>query len=185
MKKAELRERMKGLRRALTADEIEKKSAEITEALFSLEVIKNADTVMVYISAFKEVETRGIIERLSAMGKNIVVPVSNTDSFTITPSYISGMDSLKKGAYGILEPAEICEAAEGDIDVILVPGIVFDEQCNRCGFGKGYYDRLLENSYAVKLGLCYDFQVVEKIETDINDIGMEKVITERRIIDAV
>lgn len=185
MKKAELRERMKRLRRALTADETEKKSAEIADALFSLEVIKNAATVMVYLSAFKEVETRGIIERLSAMGKKIVVPVSNTDSCTITPSYISGLDGLKKGAYGISEPEAICEAAVEDIDVILVPGIVFDERCNRCGFGKGYYDRLLEGCRAVKLGLCYDFQVTEKIETDIHDIAMDKVITERRIINAV
>lgn len=185
MNKAELRERVKGLRRALTAEEIETRSAEITDALFSLKVMKNADTVMVYLSAFKEVNTGGVIERLAAEDRKIVVPISNTDNFTITPSYIDGMGGLKKGAYGILEPIEVHKAELADIDVILVPGIVFDERCSRCGFGKGYYDRLLADCGAVKIGLCYDFQVVEKIETDANDIPMDMVVTERRIINAV
>ncbi|MDO5396462.1 MAG: 5-formyltetrahydrofolate cyclo-ligase [bacterium] len=185
MKKAELREYVKGLRRTLAEEEIKARSAEITEALFSLEVMNNADTVMVYISAFKEVDTRGIIEKLSAAHRKIVVPVSNTANCTITPSYIDGMSGLKKGAYGILEPVNIREAELSDIDVMLVPGIVFDERCSRCGFGKGYYDRLLDGCGAVKIGLCYDFQVVKEIETDANDIPMDMVVTERRIINAV
>lgn len=185
MNKAELRGRMKELRRMITEEEIKAKSADITEALFSLKAINDAGTVMTYLSAFKEVDTRGIIEKLSAMGKKIAVPVSNTADFTITPSYIDGMDGLKKGAYGILEPVEVHEAALSDIDVILVPGIAFDEKRGRCGFGKGYYDRLLGGCAAVKIGLCYDFQVVKKIETDSNDIPMDMIVTERRIINAV
>ena len=77
------------------------------------------------------------------------------------------------------------EASVSDIDLIIVPGIAFDERCNRCGFGKGYYDRLLSESKAVKIGLCYDFQVVDELECDEYDIAMDMVITERRIINAV
>ena len=185
MNKSELRERVKKLRRMITAEEIEVKSADITKTLFSLKTMKDAGTVMAYLPAFKEVDTRGIIERLLETGKKIVVPISNTADFTITPSYIDGMNGLKKGAYGILEPIEVREAVLADVDVILVPGIVFDERCSRCGFGKGYYDRLLDGCSAVKIGLCYDFQVVREIETDANDIPMDMVITERRIINAV
>lgn len=185
MNKSVLRERVKELRRALTAEEIKSRSAEITDALLSLEIMKNACTVMVYISAFKEVETKGIIERLSAMGKKIVVPVSNTSDCTITPSYIDGLDRMKRGAYGIPEPEAIRRAELSELEVILIPGIVFDESCSRCGFGKGYYDRLLSECGAVKIGLCYDFQVVGKIETDANDIPMDMIVTERRIINAV
>lgn len=176
---------MKKLRRELTADEIEKKSAEIVSVLFSLDEFRRAKTVMVYISAFKEVDTSAVIERLKNDGKKIVVPISNTDTFTITPSYINGFEDMHKGAYGIWEPNEVYEAEIADIDLIIVPGIAFDEKCNRCGFGKGYYDRLLSGSKAVKIGLCYDFQIAERLETDEYDIPMDRVISERRIINAV
>lgn len=185
MNKSEIREHMKRLRRELSAEEISKKSAEITSVLFSLDEFSRADTVMVYISAFKEVDTRAIIERLDGEGRKIVVPISNTEDFTITPSYITGFDDMHRGAYGIWEPDEVNEAREEDIDLIIVPGIAFDERGNRCGFGKGYYDRLLSESNAVKIGLCYDFQIVSELETDEYDIPMDMVISERRIINAV
>ena len=185
MNKSEIRERMRALRRALGTEEILKKSADITAALFSVEAFNRAETVMVYLSAFKEVETSGIIERLEKENKRIVVPISNTEDYTITPSYISSMSDMKKGAYGIWEPIEVREAEIEDIDVIIVPGIAFDESCSRCGFGKGYYDRLLCESSAVRIGLCYDFQVVKALETDRHDMPMDMVITERRIINAV
>lgn len=185
MEKNEAREYMKKLRRQLSEEEIQEKSAEISAVLFSLDYFKNARTVMVYLSAFREVDTAEIVEKLSNSGKKIVVPVCNTDTFTITPSYVSGFCDMHKGAYGIWEPDEIKEAQVGDIDLIIVPGIAFDVKGNRCGFGKGYYDRLLGESRAVKIGLCYDFQVVDELETDEFDVAMDMIITERRVIDAV
>ena len=160
-------------------------SAEITSALFSLDCFKNANTVMVYLSAFKEVDTAEIVEVLVKSRKKIVVPVCNVDDCTITPSYISGFCDMHKGAYGIWEPNSIKEADVCDIDLIIVPGIAFDTKCNRCGFGKGYYDKLLCTSRAVKIGLCYDFQVVDNLSCDEYDVPMDIVITERRIINAV
>lgn len=178
-----IRNQMRARRRALSAEEIQVKSAAIHSALFSLDVFKKADTVMVYVSAFKEVDTHTIINYLAENGKKTVVPISNTADHTITPSYIDGLHSLKRGAYGILEPKEIKYA--NHFDVILVPGVAFDEKCSRCGFGAGYYDRLLSKCCAVKIGLCYDFQIVKNLETDIHDIPMDIVISERRIIYAV
>ncbi len=182
--KNELREQMKKKRRMLTKEEIIEKSEAITDRLFCMADINSAETIMVYLSAFKEPNTLGIIKKLEAMGKNIVVPVSDTDTCTITPSYIDGTDELAKGAYGILEPTEIKKAKVEDIDIVLVPGLAFDEKCHRCGFGKGYYDRLLYKSRAKKVALCYDFQVISEIETDKYDIPMDCIITERRTIDA-
>ena len=66
--------------------------------------------------------------------------------------------------------------------VILVPGLAFDRNGGRMGFGKGYYDRLLESSNAVKIGLCYDFQILEKIPTESHDVPMNFVITEKEIL---
>lgn len=185
MKKTEIREHMKKLRRELSAEEIQKKSAEITSVLFSLDCFKTAKTIMVYLSAFREVDTSAVIDRLVTDGKKLVVPVCNVDDCTIIPSYITGFDDMHRGAYGIWEPDEIKEAEVSDIDLIIVPGIAFDVKGSRCGFGKGYYDRLLYESRAVKIGLCYDFQIVEALETDEHDIPMDIVISERRMINAV
>lgn len=185
MIKSEIRNEMKKLRRFMSSEEIRVKSAEITAVLFSLECLKSAKTVMVYLSAFREVDTSEAVRKLAEYGKKIVVPVCNTEDCTITPSYINGFSDMHRGAYGIWEPDKIAEARISDIDVIIVPGIVFDENANRCGFGKGYYDRLLCECRAVKIGLCYDFQIVKSIETDEHDIPMDLVISERRIINAV
>jgi len=185
MDKQTAREMMKKLRRELSAEEIQKKSTEITSVLFSLDCFKNADTVMVYLSAFKEVDTSEIVEELIRLGKKIVVPVCNVETCTITPSYISGFCDMHKGVYGIWEPNSVKEASVSDIDLVIVPGIAFDIKGSRCGFGKGYYDKLLCKSNAVKIGLCYDFQVVDKLDCDKYDIAMDMVITERRIINAV
>jgi 5-formyltetrahydrofolate cyclo-ligase len=95
------------------------------------------------------------------------------------------MRDMARGAYGILEPVSIKKAEVSDIDLIIVPGIAFDINGGRCGFGKGYYDRLLCESKAKKIGLCYDFQLVREIETDEHDIPMDMIITERRIINHV
>ena len=89
---------------------------------------------------------------------------------------------LKKGAYGIYEPETISEASCDDIDFVLVPGIVFDYNCRRIGFGKGYYDKLLCDMRAFKAGLCYDFQLVESINADRHDVALDAIITEERII---
>lgn len=93
------------------------------------------------------------------------------------------MDDMEKGAYGILEPKTVRKADENNIDVILVPGLAFDRNGGRMGFGKGYYDRLLESSKAVKIGLCYDFQILEKIPTESHDVPMNFVITEKEILE--
>ena len=71
---------------------------------------------------------------------------------------------------------------EEDISLVLVPGTAFDMQMNRMGFGKGYYDKLLERLSAIKAGLCYDFQLLSEIPHSAHDIPMDIIITEERII---
>lgn len=182
MEKETLRKLMKERRKALTDREIAEKSAAVQKKLFSLPEFANAKTVMTYISAFREVSTDGIINRLFECKKRVAVPVSNTDSITLTPSYISGTAELVRGAYGIKEPSVIRECTVSDIDIIIVPGIAFDVRKNRMGFGKGYYDRLLYGSDAIKIGLCYDFQLLDIIPSDKHDIPMDIIITEERIV---
>ncbi len=181
MNKSELRESMRALRRKMTAAEVGEKSERIQQCLFGFDKYINAKTVMLYVSAFKEPSTEAVIRDALLRGKNVAVPVSNAETETITPSYICGFDSLKKGAYGILEPEVILPADIYDIDFILVPGIAFDKRGNRMGFGKGYYDKLLRDCRAEKTALCYEYQMLDEIPSDIHDIPMNTIITEENI----
>lgn len=182
--KDEIRREMKQKRRSLSKEEIAKYSNEISRKLFSQKEIHNAKTVMTYISAFNEVSTDGITDELFRTGKRVAVPVSNTDTETITVSYIDRSDDFAKGAYGIREPRHIKEAALADIDVIIVPALAFDLSCNRLGFGKGYYDKLLADFRGFKIGICYDFQITDTVFPAPHDVPMDIIITEKRIINA-
>ena len=181
MNKAELRDMMKAERRSLSPDFIKSASEQIKNTLMCLDCIKNAQLMMVYLSAFREPDTFALISELLNSGKEICVPVSNVDTFTITPSRIISLDELIKGAYGIYEPKEIISVPTHRIDVALIPGIAFSPTGDRLGFGKGYYDRFLEEFNGIKIGVGYDFQITDNIPTDKHDIRMDMIITEKRI----
>lgn len=174
---------MRAKRRALTAEELDTYSARIRKSLFTLGCVKNAKTICTFISAFKEPDTISIMRRLWKTGCHVIVPISDTETNTLSLSYIDSMNGLTKGAYGILEPSAVKNADENIIDIILVPGLAFDRNGGRIGFGKGYYDRLLTSSNAIKIGLCYDFQLSDKIPTENHDVPMDYIITEKEILE--
>lgn len=181
MTKDEIRSELRAKRRALTAEEQESLSGKITKRLISLPCISQAETIMIYMSAFKEPSTFEIAEHLKKAQKKIVVPISNTKDYTITPVYLSG--TLAAGAYGIPEPMRRETADIKTIDVALIPGIGFDRTGSRIGFGKGYYDRFLAEFKGLKIGICYDFQILADIPSSEHDIKMDLIITEKRIYD--
>lgn len=174
---------MRTKRRALTKEEVRAYSEEIQKNLFSLSCVNSARTVCTFLSAFKEPDTISIVKRLLSENYRVVVPVTDTETTTLSLSYIDGMDDLIKGAYNIPEPRYIKSAKAEDIDVILVPGLAFDRSGGRMGFGKGYYDRFLSESRGVKIGLCYDFQLRDKIPTESHDVPMDFIITEKEILE--
>ncbi len=181
MNKDTLREAMRAKRRSLSPDFIKNASARIKDNVLGLECIKNAHLVMVYLSAFKEPDTFSLISALFDAGKEICVPITNIDTFTITPSRLMLLDKLTKGAYGIYEPKEKISVPVSQIDIAFIPGIAFTSSGDRLGFGKGYYDRFLEDFKGVKIGIGYDFQITDKILTDKHDIKMDMIVTEKRI----
>ncbi|MCH5212481.1 MAG: 5-formyltetrahydrofolate cyclo-ligase [Oscillospiraceae bacterium] len=179
--KDEIRAAIKAKRRALSDIDIKTKSKRITDNLLSLSCFSEAVTVMTYLSAFKEPDTSEIIDYLYKSGRKIVVPISNTADYTITPSYLPSPDNLVRGAYGISEPSECIIADINDIDIALIPGIAFDLRGMRVGFGKGYYDRFLERFEGIKIGMCYDFQMLKFVPASEHDVKMDIIITEKRI----
>jgi len=115
--------------------------------------------------------------------KKIVVPKSNTKNETLILSKLEKWEDLIEGAYGILEPRKIIEVMPKKIDLAIVPGVGFDEKGNRLGHGKGYYDKLLQKTNAKKIGLAFECQIVDQIPTFDNDVSMDMLITEKRVIN--
>jgi len=181
--KEKIRKEIKEKTRKHSKEDNRKKSKEIKERLFGLSEFKDAETVLFYISYNGEVFTHDMIVE-SFYKKNIIVPVSNTEDCSLTLSHLKSWEELSIGSYGILEPRieKIRKAKIEDIDLIIVPGVAFDMKGNRLGHGKGYYDRLLEKTKSVKIGLSFKFQIVEKIPIDSHDKSLDMIITEKRII---
>lgn len=141
-----------------------------------------AKSVMIYLSAFGEIDTSYIAEELLSGGVKLTVPVTDKGRRVITPCLLSELDELTEGAYGIPEPKCFVPADKTSLDVVIVPGTVFDANGGRMGFGAGYYDRFLSDIGAVRIGLCHDFQLVPDTYPEPHDAMMNYIVTERRII---
>lgn len=171
--KARERERILKLRDALSEQEVEAASRRIADKF--LEMYGDKDRFLLYLNFRNEVSTAYIRETLFKAGKEIFLPVVEGGIFK-TGRY-TGEAELKSGAFGIKEPAGAEKVSF--IDVIAVPGVAFDKNGNRIGFGRGYYDRFLsDNRYGQAAGLAYDFQVTEDITPDQHDVPLDVLITD-------
>ena len=187
MDKKALREAMIKKRKEITQDEKAKKSNAIKEKLFETEHYKNADFIFTFISTDEEIDTHNIIRESLKKGKRIGVPITLPKERKLVVSEIKDFDNeLEMGFYGILSPKKeyIREISPNEVDVVLVPGLIFREDGFRIGYGGGYYDRFLRDAKsAVKIGLCYEIQIDEDIPIEMHDIPVDYIITEKRIID--
>lgn len=154
------------------------------EKLAVMEEYINANTVMAYMDFRNEVPTGTINEQVRCSGRKLVLPLTDKN-FNIIPYEIPAegelSDYLVTSAYGIAEPnPEVCKIAAPDsIDLVIIPGSVFDQYENRIGYGKGCYDRFLAllQPRAFKLALAYDFQVLPCIPAGPADVKMDKILT--------
>lgn len=160
----------------------EEKSKKICERLLLLPQYKESKTLMCYVSFRSEAETRGIIKAALIAGKSVCVPV--VENGQMYACYISDLDELTPGAYGILEPKEKRKAVPEDIDLCLVPGAAFDRCGGRIGYGGGYYDRFLQATTAARIALCFDGQVYDVIPSEAHDMKMDLLVTEKEVIYA-
>ena len=179
--KNQLKESILEKRNSLTKEEIIGKSRKIQDNLFNLEQYKKLKTIMFFVSFNSEVNTHEMIK--NALGnKTTVVP--KVEQHEIEPSVIIDFDNLMPSKLGILEPIEAMKIAYKHIDLVLVPGIAFDMEGHRIGYGYGYYDKFLKKvPKAVKIGLCFDFQVVDKVPREEHDVPVDLVVTEKGIVE--
>jgi len=137
---------------------------------------QQANKIMFYASFDNEVYTHDLIKELIFQEKKIFLPYIYFGEMFF--SYVNSFDELRKGRYGILEPKIIRGCSAFGLNMAIVPGIAFDKNNNRIGYGFGYYDKLFKKIKCPKVALAYDFQIIEKIETDSYDIPLDKIISD-------
>lgn len=152
------------------------KSVALLEKLEQHPKFASAHTVLLYYSLGDEVQTHDFVEKWYRQ-KTILLPVVKGDILELR--IYAGKQSLKTGeAYHIEEPTGETFTAYEKIDFSIIPGVSFDTQGNRLGRGKGYYDKLLPLLHSYNIGICYGFQVSEKIPAEPFDQVMNEVWTE-------
>ncbi len=181
--KNELRNIYKAKRREMSAEEVNVKSKKACELFLESDFYKKAKVLMLYMPLGNETDTTHIIKKAFYDGKRLAFPVTNAVSGEITPCYATEKSEFSKGAFSVNEPCIKDAARVEDIDVVLVPGIAFDKNGGRIGFGKGCYDRLLVKTNAVKIGFCYDFQLCDEIPAQEHDVKMDCIITENGVFE--
>ncbi len=176
---------MRALRLTMSVAEVRAKSAAIREWLVALPPFASARVVLAYVSRGNEVMTHELIQQLLAEGRRVGVPVFDADRAEYHASLIDEFPGdLVAGQLQILEPRpeKVRRIGRDQFAAVLVPGVAFDPHGGRLGRGKGYYDRLLEGAPSVKIGLAYEFQIVEEVPVHEHDVPMDFIITETRII---
>ncbi len=183
MEKEKIRKQMKTLRRNHTDTDLFEKSLKICGRVLDLPVFQNADVLFVYSDCNGEVSTKPLIEAAWRLGKRVAIPRVNNLNETSNPVmdfyYINSFDEVHSGYQGIPEPDETTEKAEEEDSLVILPGIGFDRNRNRCGYGKGFYDYFLsKHSAHPTVALAFDFQIVDDVPSDSTDIKPQILVTE-------
>lgn len=181
--KSRLRERMRRIRSELPAQVKENYDKKIAARVLSLREYRENPCIFVYISKDIEVSTGAIVSAALSDGKTVAAPkcvpeTRKTDFYRIT-----SLDQLEKGCYGLSEPVPaVCEKIEDfSRGLCIVPGLGFDLEGYRLGFGMGYYDRFLSGFGGSTVGVCYSACVCEKLPHGYYDRRINTLITERYI----
>lgn len=186
--KKSLRKDMSYKRNMLSNEDIDVLSESIFEKLMSLDMLTRDINILTYVSYKSEVKTNKIIDY--CFDNNITVYTPKVRGENMDFYKISSYKQLEKGAYGILEPVSedmyVNNNYDKPKDIIIMPGLIFDPDGNRLGYGGGYYDRYLyKHKNLYKIAICYDFQVTDNniISAEPHDIKPDMIITDKRIIN--
>ncbi|OLO26971.1 5-formyltetrahydrofolate cyclo-ligase [Alkalihalophilus pseudofirmus] len=179
-RKKELRSLVKEKLNEMTEEEYMHNSKMIKEHLCSTVSWKNANTIAITISRGKEVDTYKIIKKAWQDGKNVVVPRTYPELSTMVFFKITDFNELENTYFQLKEPKEnVCLPYECEkIDLIIVPGVAFDREGNRLGYGGGYYDRYLVNYPGQTCAIAFEKQLVTRVPVELFDIPVQMIITE-------
>ncbi len=175
MDKKALRSQIREKKRAMTPEEIRIASEKLGELFLSSEAYRKAKTVYGYLPYNQEVRTTPMLEQALADGKRVAVPKVYGDEMRFI--YLSDLSQVEIGYSSIPEPIADGPVADDPTALVLMPGVAFDKEGHRIGYGGGFYDKFLaaEPDHPT-LALCYAFQVVDHLETEAHDIPVDCVL---------
>lgn len=181
-----IRSSIRKLRDSMPEDERSVKSERITDSVTGTPEYKAARDVLIYVSTGSEADTTELIKRCFEDKKNVYVPkVYGKEMRFIS---IGSLDELTPGYYGIMEPvSDVPVWEKGSMDtyndsLCIMPGLAFDRKFNRIGYGGGFYDKFLEKAQVYKMAVCYDCQIVERIDAQDTDIKPDMIVTDMEVI---
>ncbi len=175
MDKKALRREIRDRKKAMTEEDILRRSQALAELFFQTDLYQNARTIYGYLPYNQEVRTVPILEQALRDGKQVAVPKVYGDTMKFL--YLTDLTAVAKGYAGIPEPIADGPVAEDPTALVLMPGLAFDPQGHRMGYGGGFYDKFLaDEPNHPTLALCYDFQMLPHLETESHDIPVDRVL---------
>ena len=175
MNKQELRKQIRAQKRAMTEEMIVTKSEALGVLFARSEAYRNAKSIYGYLPYNQEVRTVAMLEQAMKDGKRVAVPKCYGDEMKFI--WMEDLSRVEKGYANIPEPIADGPVADDETALVLMPGLAFDPQGHRIGYGGGFYDKFLASEpNHPTLALCYDFQMLDHLETEEFDIPVDHVI---------
>ncbi len=179
----DVRARHRRLRREMTEEQVRDGSGRICERLWSAPWYAECRILYGYYPLGQEVDCRSLLARALSDGKQVALPRMEPGSSSVMHFYrVASLSEVARGAYQIMEPVADAPRVEETQAVVLVPGVAFDRQGNRYGYGKGCYDRYFARfPQLYRVGLAYENQMEEHLTTLRTDVRMDAVCTEQQL----
>jgi len=178
--------RMRNLarRNALTPKEVAEKSLRIKENFLGLPEFQDAESVMLFYGVKNEPETKSIIEKALSLGKLVSLPLTDFGKRQMKAIQVGAMEELRETRFGLVEPTGTRAVEPSSIGLIAMPGVAFDRQGNRVGWGKGFYDSMLRrtSTKVVLAGICFEENLEESLPCESHDVKMNIIVTDRRVV---
>jgi len=183
-RKTALRAQLRATRSALSTEQRAIASAAIGARLVALNLPRFCRAIAVYLAKPEEANIDAFIKSLIARGATVATP--NTQSDAAAPFHtLRDLDEVRLGRFGVREPLEHSQSTSyqpSELDLIIAPGLAFDEAGGRLGFGGGWYDRALQSG-VLPVGVCFDCQMIGEVPREPHDVAMAAIVTESRLID--
>lgn len=159
-------------------------SSAALERLLALPEVEQAEVILTSISVRSEMSTAGLVDHVFSTGKRLLVPFVADDG-RLAATWVTSVEDLTPGFKGIPEPRARMPVSASEADVIVVPGVAFDTSCHRLGYGGGFFDAFLSTApRALRVGMCFECQIVEEVPRLDHDEPVDVVVTEDRVLRA-
>ena len=176
MDKKELRTQIRAKKRAMTPAQVEACSEKLAELVRAHPLYKAAKSIYGYMPYNQEVRTIPIMRQAQADGKRVAVPKVYGDTMKFL--WLDDLNAVAPGAYNIPEPIADEPEADDETALVLMPGLAFDPEGHRCGYGGGFYDKFLAaHPSHPTIALCYGFQMLDHLDVDAHDIPVDAVLS--------